>query len=51
MLVRGTDRYHHFIAEHPPVADLDDAAVAEHAAVLARQQRILMRGTHLADAS
>jgi ectoine hydroxylase-related dioxygenase (phytanoyl-CoA dioxygenase family) len=50
MLVRGTDRYHHFIAEKPPVADLDDAALAEHAAVVARQHRILMRGTHLAEA-
>jgi len=50
MLVRGTDRYHHFIAEQPPAADLDEAALAEHAAVLARQQRILMRGTHLQEA-
>jgi ectoine hydroxylase-related dioxygenase (phytanoyl-CoA dioxygenase family) len=51
MLVRGVDRYQHFIPEHPPVADLDEAARAEHAAVVARQHRILMRGTHLQDAS
>jgi non-heme Fe2+,alpha-ketoglutarate-dependent halogenase len=50
MLVRGVDRYHHFLPEHPPAADLDEDALAEHAAVLARQHRILMRGTHLAEA-
>ena len=49
MLVRGVDRYRHFIPEHPPAADLDDAALAEHDAVLARQHRILYRGTHLQD--
>jgi non-haem Fe2+, alpha-ketoglutarate-dependent halogenase len=49
MLVRGVDRYGHFIAEQPPAADLDDAALAQHAAVLARQHKILYRGTHLQD--
>jgi ectoine hydroxylase-related dioxygenase (phytanoyl-CoA dioxygenase family) len=47
MLVRGVDRYHHFIAEQPPAADLDEAALAEHDAVLARQHKILYRGTGL----
>jgi non-haem Fe2+, alpha-ketoglutarate-dependent halogenase len=47
MLVRGVDRYRHFIAEQPPAADLDEAALAEHAAVLARQHKILYRGTGL----
>jgi non-heme Fe2+,alpha-ketoglutarate-dependent halogenase len=47
MLVRGVDRYRHFIAEQPPAADLDDAALAEHDAVLARQHKILYRGTGL----
>jgi non-heme Fe2+,alpha-ketoglutarate-dependent halogenase len=49
MLVRGVDRYRHFIAEQPPAADLDEAALAEHAAVLARQHKILYRGTPLQD--
>ena len=47
MLVRGVDRYRHFIAEQPPAADLDEGALAEHAAVLARQHKILYRGTGL----
>jgi non-haem Fe2+, alpha-ketoglutarate-dependent halogenase len=45
MLVRGVDTYHHFLEETPPAADLDDAALAQHAAVTARAARILMRGT------
>jgi non-haem Fe2+, alpha-ketoglutarate-dependent halogenase len=45
LLVRGVDTYHHFLEETPPVADLDDAALAHHAAVTARAARILMRGT------
>ncbi|MEM7024871.1 MAG: phytanoyl-CoA dioxygenase family protein [Pseudomonadota bacterium] len=49
MLVRGVDRYHNFIEEHPPTADLDEAAMAEHAAVLDRQHKILFRGTDLQD--
>ena len=42
MLVRGVD-VHHFLEETPPAADLDEAALAEHAAVTAAA-RILMRG-------
>ena len=45
MLVRGVDAYHHFLEETPPAADLDAAALAQHAAVTARAARILMRGT------
>ncbi|HZA67049.1 MAG TPA: phytanoyl-CoA dioxygenase family protein [Geminicoccaceae bacterium] len=45
LLVRGVDTYHHFLEETPPVADLDEAALAHHAAVTARAARILMRGT------
>ena len=45
MLVRGIDDYHHFLEETPPVADLDQAALAQHAAVTARAAQILMRGT------
>jgi non-haem Fe2+, alpha-ketoglutarate-dependent halogenase len=45
MLVRGVDTYHHFLEETPPAADLDEAAVAQHAAVTARAAQILMRGT------
>ena len=45
MLVRGEDAHHHFLEETPPTADLDEAALAQHAAVTARAARILMRGT------
>jgi non-heme Fe2+,alpha-ketoglutarate-dependent halogenase len=45
MLVRGVDADHHFLEEMPPSADLDEAALAEHATVTARAARILMRGT------
>jgi ectoine hydroxylase-related dioxygenase (phytanoyl-CoA dioxygenase family) len=45
MLVRGVDTHHHFLEETPPAADLDDAALAQHAAVTARAAQILMRGT------
>jgi non-heme Fe2+,alpha-ketoglutarate-dependent halogenase len=45
MLVRGVDTYHHFLEETPPAADLDEAALAQHAAVTARAAQILMRGT------
>jgi ectoine hydroxylase-related dioxygenase (phytanoyl-CoA dioxygenase family) len=45
MLVRGVDREHNFLPERPPAADLDQAALAEHALVTARAARILMRGT------
>ena len=45
MLVRGVDVHHSFLEETPPAADLDEAALAQHAAVTARAARILMRGT------
>jgi ectoine hydroxylase-related dioxygenase (phytanoyl-CoA dioxygenase family) len=45
MLVRGVDTHHNFLEESPPIADLDEAALAEHAAVTARAAAILMRGT------
>ena len=45
LLVRGVDSHHHFLEETPPAADLDEAALAQHAAVTARAARILMRGT------
>jgi non-haem Fe2+, alpha-ketoglutarate-dependent halogenase len=45
MLVRGVDDYHHFVAEHPPAADLSPEARAHHAEAVARSARILYRGT------
>ena len=45
MLVRGVDVHRNFLEETPPAADLDEAALAQHAAVTARAARILMRGT------
>ena len=47
-LVRGTDRHGHFEHEHAPLAEMDDAAVAHHAAVLDRQLAILYRGAERA---
>ena len=44
LLVRGRDEYHHFDAEQPPRADLDEAAVACHASAIDRQLRILYAG-------
>jgi hypothetical protein len=43
--VRGVDDYHHFDHEEPPAADLDPAARARHAAIMARQGELLYRGT------
>lgn len=43
-LVRGKDRYGHFVHETPPVADMDPAAVAEHARIMALRQRVLYAG-------
>lgn len=45
MLVRGRDDYHHFLEEARPRADMDEDAVAQHAAVTARAAQILYRGT------
>ncbi len=44
-LVRGEDRYHHFDPEPAPTADLAPDALALHAAIMDRQQRVLYRGT------
>lgn len=45
MLVRGTDRHHHFDYEPRPKADLDQAALAAHAESVARQVKALYQGT------
>ena len=45
MLVRGTDKYHHFDAEPRPQADLDEGARAAHADAMARQVKALYQGT------
>jgi ectoine hydroxylase-related dioxygenase (phytanoyl-CoA dioxygenase family) len=44
-LVRGIDTYGHFELEERPSAECDAAALAAHAAVTARQQQVLYRGT------
>ena len=44
-LVRGTDAYGNFEHEPRPAADCDAAALAAHAAVTDRQQKVLYRGT------
>ena len=43
-LVRGRDRFNHFDHEEPPKADMDAAAVEQHAAVIDATTRILYRG-------
>ena len=43
-LVRGEDRYGHFIHETPPEKDMDAAAVAEHARIMRLRQGILYDG-------
>lgn len=45
MLVRGTDRHHHFDYEPRPKADLDAGALAAHADSVARQVKALYQGT------
>jgi non-haem Fe2+, alpha-ketoglutarate-dependent halogenase len=45
MLVRGTDKYHHFDPEPRPQADLDEAARAAHADAMGRQVKALYQGT------
>lgn len=45
MLVRGRDDYGHFTLENPPKADADEAAIAEHAAAMARQVATYYQGT------
>jgi ectoine hydroxylase-related dioxygenase (phytanoyl-CoA dioxygenase family) len=44
-LVRGTDRFGHFLPEQRPAADLSEAAIAHHAQVTGVSASILMRGT------
>jgi non-heme Fe2+,alpha-ketoglutarate-dependent halogenase len=43
-LVRGEDRYGHFVHETPPRADMDPAAVAEHARIMKLRQGVLYKG-------
>ncbi len=43
-LVRGEDRYGHFIHETPPEKDMDAAALAEHARIMQLRQGILYDG-------
>lgn len=45
MLVRGVDRYGHFVEEPEPAADLDAAALAAHEAAVQRQVKALYDGT------
>jgi non-heme Fe2+,alpha-ketoglutarate-dependent halogenase len=44
-LVRGRDEHGHFELEPAPEADLAPAALALHAAITERQQKVLYRGT------
>jgi hypothetical protein len=44
-LVRGHDRFGHFLPEERPVADLSESAIAHHAQVTGASAAILMRGT------
>jgi ectoine hydroxylase-related dioxygenase (phytanoyl-CoA dioxygenase family) len=44
MLVRGEDRYGHFIHEKPPRHDMDKEALAEHARIMQLRQDILYDG-------
>mgnify|MGYP003339957359 FL=1 len=43
-LVRGEDRYGHFVHETPPRADMDPAALAEHARIMKLRQDVLYKG-------
>ena len=43
-LVRGEGRFGHFVHESPPQADGDDAALAEHARIMALRQEVLYKG-------
>lgn len=42
-LVRGEDRYGHFLLETPPSRDMDAAARAEHARIMALRQGVLYK--------
>ncbi len=43
-LVRGKDRFGHFVHETPPQRDMDDAARAEHDRIMSLRQGILYQG-------
>lgn len=43
-LVRGEDRFRHFVHETPPQRDMDEAARAEHDRILKLRQSILYHG-------
>ena len=43
-LVRGGDTHGNFVLETPPVADMDDAARAEHARIMQLRQSVLYKG-------
>ena len=45
VLVRGSDSERNFEHETPPAADLDPAALAQHAAIMKRHEAILFRNT------
>lgn len=45
VLVRGSDREGNFEHEAPPKVDMDPAALAQHAAIMKRQEAILFRDT------
>jgi non-haem Fe2+, alpha-ketoglutarate-dependent halogenase len=47
-LVRGEDRYHHFVLEPRPTRDLDPEFLSLHRAATERNARILYRGTDVA---
>jgi non-heme Fe2+,alpha-ketoglutarate-dependent halogenase len=42
ILVRGTDAHGHFLAEHPPAADFDAAAMAEHDRIMDLRHKVMM---------
>lgn len=42
-LVRGEDRFGHFVHETPPKADMDPAALAEHARIMKLRQGVLYK--------
>jgi hypothetical protein len=42
-LVRGADRHGHFIHETPPKADMDAAALKEHARIMEIRQGVLYK--------
>jgi len=49
-LVRGEDKFGHFILETPPQGDMDTAAVAEHARIMKLRQGVLYKGVEGAPA-